>query len=250
MMGHTKEEEWIKKREELRGHVADYYKARKTVRALQIELGIKNLPKLDPWLYKTPSLREVAQLLRRASISIKSDKLSFGLDEGSASKILKQSLWCGIVKRFRFQIDPVDEQVQSVEGTYELLLDVAKDQSIQVATVPKYFDDLVVKKGILHVTGRVTFKKARSWGEKKFNDLVVLNARELRGNWLEDAGIRAFRVVVLPSDDREQYQPVLGYVVRSSVTNEIVPAFNADITKAVSLCNRRVKAQVLKQMDL
>ena len=46
------------------------------------------------------------------------------------------------------------------------------------------------------------------------------------------------------------YSAAIGYVARSTITDEIQPAFGEDIAKAVSLCRRRVKAEVMKQMGI
>ena len=254
-MAHTKEENWYKRRQELRASVYDYYKARGILIQLKRELGIRNQNKLDPWSYKAPSLRELAQFVKRLEVSVKGDKISFGLHKDSAVKSLTASSWCVVARRCRVRVEPIDEQIQSVEETYELLLSAAKDPHIQVATMPRYFEHLVLKKDIAFPTGKVTFEKAREWGQKDCTHLMVLNARELRGKWLEEAGIRAFRVVVLPGEDAfaksaSAYKPVTGYVVRSSITNSVTPAFHIDLIKAVSLCKRRVKAAVMKQMGL
>ena len=47
-MAHTSEEQWHKKRETLRKDVSQYYRARKIARMIQCELGISNLPSVDP----------------------------------------------------------------------------------------------------------------------------------------------------------------------------------------------------------
>jgi hypothetical protein len=57
-------------------------------------------------------------------------------------------------------------------------------------------------------------------------------------------------VVVLPERDKSVYSADIGYVARSAITDDIYPAFGEDIAKAVSLCRRRVKAEVMKQMGI
>jgi hypothetical protein len=57
-------------------------------------------------------------------------------------------------------------------------------------------------------------------------------------------------VVVLPERDKSVYSADIGYVARSAITDDIHPAFGEDIAKAVSLCRRRVKAEVMKQMGI
>jgi hypothetical protein len=80
--------------------------------------------------------------------------------------------------------------------------------------------------------------------------LLVCHAREIRADWLAEDNIRAFKVVVLPERDKSVYSAATGYVARSTITDEISPAFGEDIAKAVSLCKRRVKAEVMKQMGI
>ena len=254
-MAHTREEGWYERQQELHTSIYDYHKAKGLLLKLKRELGIKNPSKLNHWTYKAPSLRELAQFVQRLDRSVKGDKVSLGLHENSASEYLKTFFWCGFARKCRVKVEPLDQQIQTVEETCEMLLSVAKDPSIHVAVIPKYFEQMVVKKGILHPTGKATFKKAREWGERNHSELAVLNARELKGKWLEDDGIRAFKVVVLPWDESSKKivpvcQPLIGYVVRSATANSVVPAFSTELSKAVSLCKRRVKSEFMKQMGL
>jgi hypothetical protein len=117
---------------------------------------------------------------------------------------------------------------------------------------PKYYRELVALKGIEVATGSARFKwNPTADGRGHYSGpLFVCHAREIKADWLAEDNIRAFKVLVLPAKNNSVYSADIGYVARSAITDDIHPAFGEDIAKAVSLCRRRVKAEVMKQMGI
>jgi hypothetical protein len=253
-MAHTSEEQWHKKRETLRKDVSQYYKARKIARMIQCELGISNLPSVDPYSFKNGAMREMAQLLRRSMYAIENDKKSLGLT--AHQHFIETNAWeSRVIKHNRFynrDVPGLRREIMSVEEFAERMDKMMCREYDQGFVFPKYYRELVTLKGIEVASGSARFKwNPTADGRGHYSGpLLVCHAREIKADWLEEDNIRAFKVVVLPERDKSVYSADIGYVARSSITDDIHPAFGEDIAKAVSLCRRRVKAEVMKQMGI
>lgn len=253
-MAHTKEEDWRADREKVRANISEYYKAKSIMRKIQQELGIKNLHKLEPWSYKTSSLRAVAQLLRRSTSAIGGDRTMLGLerkdDAGYISSPIERDILNNINLR---QVSYVNRKILSVEETILIMSDLVNKAVGARIIMPKYYNELVLQKGIGFSLGSASVRTAVAELPRNYSGIMqTLNARELKASWLWNDNLRAFKVAAVPYSDNAtpNYAPVLGYVVRSSITGDVQPAFNTDLSKAVSLCKRRVKQAVMKQMGL
>ena len=253
-MGHTSEEQWYAKREKLRKGVSQYYKAKKIARLLARELGVDRAKDINPWEYDSGSMREMAQLLRRSMYALETDRKSLGLTAHQHS--IDVNAWENRVithnRYYKRDVPGLRREIMSVEelaGRMDKMLDREWDKEF---AFPKYHKELVRLKGIEVAHGSARFK----WGPNMDNrghysgPLLVCHAREIRADWLAEDNIRAFKVVVLPERDKSVYSAATGYVARSTITEEVTPAFGEDIAKAVSLCKRRVKAEVMKQMGI
>lgn len=252
-MGHTREEQLHVERQKLREDVSEYYRAKNIVAMLQRELGIKNLPNVDPWKYRSRSMREMAQLLRRSLATLSIDRnmlgltadIDFTLNTTYLEKVMKRNKYNnGSSKKFIFEIMGVDEFLPKLDNM--LTMNWFGD-----FIFPKYHRELVVNKGIGVVYGSSRFRTSQSFDGKVpySGPMLVCHAREIKADWLAESNVRAFRVVVIPTD-KDVWSASIGYAVRSTITDEIKPAFGEDIAKAVSLCNRRVKSEVMKQMGI
>ena len=253
-MAHTSEEQWHKKRETLRKDVAQYYKARKIARMIQCELGIGNLPSVDPWSFKNGAMREMAQLLRRSMYAIEGDKKTLGLTP-DATRIGTYSWEDKLISHNRFykrDVPGLRREIMSVEELAERMDKMMCREYDQCFVFPKYYQELVNLKGISLVWGSARFKYSPNIDNRGHYTgcMFVCHAREIKADWLAEDNIRAFKVVVLPEGNKTVYGAAIGYAARSTITNDIHPAFGEDIAKAVSLCKRRVKAEVMKQMGI
>jgi hypothetical protein len=258
MDGHTREERWYIERERRRKKISDYYKSKRIARWLQEQLGIENLQNFDPWKFDAGPMREMAQLLRRSYSSIKIErekldltpKVSIHLHDWE-SRILK---WNGHASGYseyaQREIMSHERAVQVIDDM--LALRLLSPGSPRTCYFPKYYKELVLDKGIRVVFGAAKFPiHSLSSHQTKFDgSLLVLHAREIRGSWLWNDNLRAFKVIVLPDKTDRVYKSAVGYAVRSTLTGEIKVAFHEDINKAVSLCKRRVRAEVLKRMEV
>lgn len=251
---HTREEKWHAKREEYRLDVANHYKAKRIARMIQCELGIANLPSVDPWSFKNGSMREMAQLLRRAVITIDSDKRRLGLNSDVyvgthiwEDRIMKNG------RRYRMDVPNARREIMSVERTAEKVNEMLHPDWEDTFVFPKFYKQLVMEKGIYTIWGSTKFRfdKHRDVERHYSGPLSVVAAREVRADWIAKESVRAFKVAVLPDDDHKRsYNCVVGYAATSVFTDAIKPAFGKDIASAVSLCKRRVKAEVMKQMGV
>jgi hypothetical protein len=251
---HTKEEQWHAKREEYRKDVANYYKAKRIARMIQIELGIGNLPNVDPWAFKNGGMREMAQLLRRSLHAFDNDKRSLGL---SPEVKVNTHHWEERVMKnqryYRRGVPNLRRETMSVERAAETLNEMLDRDPEGEYIFPKFHKELVLDKKIGVVFGSAKFmiNQDKTMSTNYTGALSVVLAREIKADWLAEENIRAFKVVVLPDDDGKRvYDCVVGYAARSTITDDIKPAFGKDIAKAVSLCKRRVRAEVLKQMEI
>ena len=251
---HTREEQWHARREEYRKDIANYYKAKRIMRMVQCELGIGNLPNVDPWSFKNGSMREMAQLLRRSLISLETDRRVLNL---LPSISVKTHHWEERVMKngryYRGDVPNMKREIMSVERAAEVIDEMILRESEDEFIFPKFFKELVLDKGIGIVFGSATFmaNPQKNMPIKYTGALCVVAAREIKAGWIEEENIRAFKVVVLPDDDRRRvYNCAVGYAAKSTITDEIRVAFGKDITSAVSLCKRRVKAEVIKQMGV
>jgi hypothetical protein len=58
-------------------------------------------------------------------------------------------------------------------------------------------------------------------------------------------------VICIPIPERKSpAHGVVGYVVRPKGVADFSPAFNVDLTRAVSMCRQRINKAVLGEMDL
>ena len=253
-MAHTREEQWHNKREKLREGVTQYYRAKKIARMLQCEMGIGDLPNVDPWRYQSGSMREMAQLLRRSIHALETDRKSLGLTPKLAPEITYA--WEDrVIRHNRFysrDVPGFSRKMMSVEDFAEQLDKMMQREWDKDFVFPKYFYELVERKGIAIVKGSTRFRYSPTIENRSHHsgNLLVCHAREIKADWLANDDIRAFKVVVLPDSSKTVYGCAVGYVARSTLTDFIEPAFGEDITKAVSLCKRRVKAEVMKQMGV
>jgi len=251
---HTKEEQWHAKREEYRKNISGYYKAKRVARMIQCELGIGNLPEVDPWSFKSGGMREMAQLLRRSLATFENEKRTLGLNPSVKidthhweERVMKNGRY------YRLDLPNVKRELMSVETAAEVIDDMLSREPDSEFVFPKFYKELVLNKGIGIIFGSANFKtdKEKTLGISYTGALTVITAREIKADWLSEENIRAFKVVVIPEDSqRRVYSCVLGYAAISKLTNDIKPAFGKDIAKAVSLCKRRVKAEVLRKMEL
>jgi hypothetical protein len=250
MSGHTREEGWSAEREKLRANISDYYKAKRIARMVQRELGVRDPRAVDYWSIKSFSLKEMSRLMRSATISIVSDRKYLGLERGVEDEYKPSSSEKYILDNIGIKYpSSVSRRILSVDETALIIGDFISKVEGAKLVMPKYYDQLVIMKGIGVSTGAVVLQGDR--GPKKYSGgMKTLNARELKASWLWDDNLRAFRVAAVAISDKIKHRPVIGYVVRSSVTSDVQPAFNTDLTKAVSLCKRRVKAEVMKQMGV
>jgi hypothetical protein len=253
-MGHTSEEQWYARREKLRKGVSQYYKAKRIARLLARELGADRMAAIDPYKYDSNSMREMAQLLRRSIHALGVDRKSLGLT--AHQHFINVNAWENRVithgRYYKRDVPGLRREIMSVEELAERMDKMMNRDQEPDFVFPKYHKELVRLKGIEVATGSTRFK----WGPNMDNrghysgPLLVCHAREIRADWLAEDNIRAFKVVVLPERDKSVYSAATGYVARSTITDEINPAFGEDIAKAVSLCKRRVKAEVMKQMGI
>ena len=255
MMGHTNEEQWHAKREEYRKNVASYYKAKRITRMIQNELGIANLPTVDPWSFKNTSMREMAQLLRRSLITLEQDKKGLGLHPSKRDVVLDhESHIMRMGKYFRSNHTPtMRREIMSIDEAAEMIDKMLSPDWKEEFVFPKFHKQLVLDKGIGAVFGSAVFKvnKEKTLGTHYSGALIVVTAREIKADWLAEDNLRAFKVVVIPNDSKKTvYNCVVGYAAISKLTNDIKPAFGKDVASAVSLCKRRVKVEVLKRMEV
>jgi hypothetical protein len=252
MMGHTQEEQWHVKREEYRKKVADYYKAKRIARMIQVELGIGNLPNVDPWKFKNAGMREMVQLLRRSMNSLASDKLVLGLANDTS---IKPHDWENrVMRRSRDRTDGpnVVRRIMSVEEAAEEITKALDRHPDGAFTFPKFYEQLVIKKGIYAVFGSTKFvvNRMKDLSINYSGGLIVCAAREIKAEWVTEENMRAFKVAIIPADySGNVYDCVIGYAAISTLTSSIKPAFGKDIASAVSLCKRRVRVEVLKRME-
>jgi hypothetical protein len=253
-MGHTSEEQWHAKREKLRKGVSQYYKAKKIARLLARELGADRVKDIDPWKYDSSSMREMAQLLRRSIHALEADRKSLGLT--ARQHFIDVNVWENRLinhnRYYKRDVPGLRREIMSVEELAERMDKMMSRDREPDFVFPKYHKELVLLKGIEVATGSARFKwNPITDGMGHYSGpLLVCHAREIRADWLAEDNIRAFKVVVLPERDKSVYSAATGYVARSTITDEISPAFGEDIAKAVSLCKRRVKAEVMKQMGI
>lgn len=250
---HTKEERWREWRDEHRKRVAEYYRVKRTTQMMRKELGM-NSESIDPWKYDGASMREAAQLLRRLMNCLDSDKKRLGLTPDVVptpywweERILKHG------RRYRGDVPGMRRKVMSVDQAAKAIDEMLVRQTEEEFVFPKFYKELVQNKGIMDLWGSTDFmqNRDRTLSYSYTGPLAVVAAREIKADWLSDENIRAFKVVVLPEDqNKTTFSCSVGYAAISTLTRNIKPAFGRDISKAVSLCRRRVKAEVLKQMGV
>jgi len=255
MMGHTHEEQWHAKREEYRKNVANYYKAKRIARMIQCEIGIAKLPTVDPWSFKSTSMREMAMFLRRSLITLEQDKKGLGLHPSKRDVALDhESHIMRMNKYFRNGHTPtMRREIMSIEEAAEMIDKMLSPDWKEEFVFPKFYKQLVAKKHIDVVFGSAQFmvNKDKTIGSITTGPLRVITAREIKAEWLAEESIRAFKVVVIPNDtNKTVYNCVVGYAAISKLTNGIKPAFGRDVASAVSLCKRRVRVEVLKRMEV
>jgi hypothetical protein len=253
MDGHTRDERWYIGREKRRKNISDYYKSKRIARWLQEQLGIENLQNFDPWKFDAGPMREMAQLLRRSYSSIKIERETLDLIPQVSiwlydweSRILKWNAHSGSYSK------NIQREIMSHERAAQVIDEMLAPPLSWAFCFPKYYKELVVDKGIRVVFGAAKFPiHSSSSHQTKFDgSLIVVHAREIKGSWLWNDNLRAFKVIVLPDKTDRVYKSAVGYAVRSTLTGAIKVAFHEDINKAVSLCKRRVRAEVLKRMEV
>lgn len=239
-IGKTKEQ---KKREAIR----EFYAANAIRRKLQKDLLIGDPYKHNYYNRDSILLREMEGWLRRLSTAYERDKEFLGLstyeDEPSATARGHFAFLRGRGTRKYAQ------KIMTLKQTEE-----AARQSLhgnETIYVPKYWDKMVLDKSIQSAHGSCMIKRTNGSEDKYYGYVRTLNAREVKADWINDQNMKAYKVVVCPEIDSNEIDcPVTGYIVRSTLSEDLPNSFGVDIHKAVSLCKRRTKKAVLEQMGV
>lgn len=250
MNAHTREDQSEADRRRLRLEVAEHYEAKRIRRVLLKELHLLRVKEINPRDRKPSALRNITQKAQDARRWINDERLSLGLFQIPPGREPADSHCRWLMGQLLIsREDYVEVKIMSVEETHEMISSVLKSGRREWFKMPRYYRELVNLKGIQGATGAVLAEMRLSRKRGRYRgDMLIINAREIRGGWLDERGVRAFKVSAIPNKSISSWLPVVGYVVRSTAINKIVPAFDADLSKAVSLCERRVKAEFLKQM--
>lgn len=227
--------------------VKQFYVANALRRKLQQDLSISNPYEHDYYRRDSILLREMEGWLRRLSTSYERDKETLGLEPYKPTHLLRgyaNALHSVIGMRF----DQYAEKIMTIEESADHFKAIMSREA-KTLLIPKYYDELVGCKSIVNSTGSCMINISGR-EEKHYGGFMTLNAREVKADWIKEQGFAAYKVAAVPVSHHEIREAVMGYVVRSTVSDDIQNAFGVDIHKAVSLGKRRTKKAVLEQMGV
>jgi hypothetical protein len=235
----------ITREQRARNAVLEFYYANKLRRQLQRDLGMQDPYKHNYYERDSILRREMEGWLRRLSTAEERDKEALNLKPHR--NLPHHSVITYIRMAFNSNVHSVSERMMSIDDS----ISHYKEMQFGAETlyVPRYYKELVVDKGILRSHGSCMIQKN---GEETrfYGNLSTINAREIRADWIREQDIRAFKVAAVPEAPYEIKEAVKGYVIRSTLTQDVDVSFSTDIHKAISLHNRRVKKAVLEQMGV
>lgn len=228
--------------------VKEFYLANEIRRKLQKELSVSNPYEHNYYNCDSILMREMKGWLRRLCISCGRDREVLGLQQYKPEHLMRgyANALHSAVNGLKF--DVYDEKIMTLDESAYQFKSLMSGHT-RTLLIPKYYDDLVGEKYIVTSTGscmvNINGKEIKHYGE-----FMTLNARELKADWIKEQGLKAYKVTAIPVTNYEIREAVIGYVVCSAVSKDIDNAFGVDIHKAVSLCKRRTKKEVLKQMGV
>ena len=243
-VGKTREQ---KKREAVR----EFYEANAIRRKLQKDLHVK-----EPYshnYYQTDSKlkRQMEALMRQLTTTYGADREHLGLcayEYDACPHARAQFFPLVSVSKNQFADNLFAEKMMTLSQTENAVRDALHGKG-EFIYVPKYYYNLVTAKDISFAHGSCPIS-TKTGSQRHYGFLKILNAREIKADWISDDNMKAFKVVAYPETSAELTEAVTGYVVRSTLSDDVGNSFGTDIHKAVSLCKRRTKKAVLEQMGV
>lgn len=235
------------KEQKFREAVKEFYAANALRRKLQKDLSVNDPYKHNYYNRSSILLREMEAWLRRLSTTYERDKEVLGLQPYEPKHLLR-GYTRALNSVINIKFDDYAEKIMTIEASAEHFKAIVSGHTKSLL-IPKYYDDLVGEKHIVTSVGSCMIS-IDGREEKHYGEFLTLNAREVKADWIKEQGLSAYKVAAVPISSHEIKEAVMGYVVRSTVSDDIRNAFGVDIHKAVSLCKRRTKKAVLEQMGV